>query len=255
MLIELLWDAGQPRQRPWAGGRELGETPVEDGGHVSCGAEVSSTGGNLQVEERVLAGLSRQAEQVCTQRRPGRLVGEPGHELVGSVERRHGLGAEELFGRDVEPVNVALDRLVEPHRRVLKLTQQGGGGDGRVVAGEDLLQGLGRSWGCDGFGPDHSVRVTVADDLEVEVVGVPAAAEHGVELLAGLLPCEQSVHGVGRNPLSAVDRGGVAETGRFADVVGGQLDGAVAAVVPDGQGTFSAEVGDGPPWCCCTAAW
>ena len=62
MLIELLWDTGQPRHRPWAGGRELGETPVEDGGHVSCGAEVSSTGGNLQVEKRVLAGLSRQAE-------------------------------------------------------------------------------------------------------------------------------------------------------------------------------------------------
>ena len=59
MLRELPWDAGQPRHRPWAGGRELGETPVEDGGHVSCGAEVSSSGGNLQVEERVLAGLSR----------------------------------------------------------------------------------------------------------------------------------------------------------------------------------------------------
>jgi hypothetical protein len=117
----------------------------------------------------------------------------------------------------------------------MKLTQQGGGGDGRVVAGEDLLQRLGRSWGCDGFGPDHSVRVTAADDLEVEVVGVPAADEHGVELLAGLLPCEQSVHGVGRNPLGVVDRGGVAETCRFADIVGGKLDGAVAAVVPDGQ--------------------
>ena len=37
---------------------------------------------------------------------------------------------------------------MEPHRRVMKLTQQGGGGDGRVVAGEDLLQGLGRSWGA-----------------------------------------------------------------------------------------------------------
>ena len=48
--MELLWDAGQPGQRTWAGGRELGEMPVEDGGHVSCGAEVSSTGGNLQVE-------------------------------------------------------------------------------------------------------------------------------------------------------------------------------------------------------------
>ena len=30
--------------------------------------------------------------------------------------------------------------------------------------------------------------VAVADDLEVEVVGVPAAGEHGVQLLPGLLP-------------------------------------------------------------------
>jgi hypothetical protein len=101
MLIELLGDAGQPGHRPWAGWRELGESPVEDGGHVSCGAKVSSTGGNLQVEERALAGLSRQAEQVCTQRQPGRLAGEPGHELVGSIERRNGLGSDELFGRDM----------------------------------------------------------------------------------------------------------------------------------------------------------
>ena len=30
--------------------------------------------------------------------------------------------------------------------------------------------------------------VAVADDLEVEVVGVPAAGEHGVQLLPGFLP-------------------------------------------------------------------
>ena len=95
-----------------------------------------------------------------------RPAGEPGHELVGSVERRHGLGAEELFGRDMEPVRVALDRLVEPHRRVMKLTQQGGGGDGRVVAGEDLLQGLGRSWGATVSG-----RITVC--------GSPSLTEGG----------------------------------------------------------------------------
>ena len=35
---------------------------------------------------------------------------------------------------------------------------------------------------------DQGVGVAVADDLEVEVVGVPAAGEHGVQLLAGLLP-------------------------------------------------------------------
>ena len=64
--------------------------------------------------------------------------------------------------------------------------------------------------------------VAVADDLEVEVVGVPAAGEHGVELLAGLLPGEQAVHGVGGDALGAVDGGGVAEAGRGSDVVGGQ---------------------------------
>ena len=32
------------------------------------------------------------------------------------------------------------------------------------------------------------MRVAVADDLEVEVVGAPAAGEHRVQLLPGLLP-------------------------------------------------------------------
>jgi hypothetical protein len=56
-------------------------------------------------------------EQVCTQRRPGRLAGEPGDELVGSVECRHGLGSEERFGHDTEALAVALDGLkVSPGR-------------------------------------------------------------------------------------------------------------------------------------------
>ena len=59
---------------------------------------------------------------------------------------------------------------------------------GAVVAGEDLLQGLGWGAGCDGFGSDEGVRVAVADDLKVEVVGGPSAGEHGVQLLPGLLP-------------------------------------------------------------------
>ena len=42
--------------------------------------------------------------------------------------------------------------------------------------------------GCDGLGSDEAVGVAVADDLEVEVVGVPAAGEHGVQLLPRLLP-------------------------------------------------------------------
>ena len=58
------------------------------------------------------------------------------------------------------------------------------------------------------------MRVAVADDLEVEVVGVPAAGEHGVQLLPGLLPGHQAVHGVGGDALGGVDGGGVAESGR-----------------------------------------
>ena len=57
------------------------------------------------------------------------------------------------------------------------------------------------------------MAVAVADDLEVEVVGVPAAGEHGVELLPGLLPGQQAVHGVGGDALCIVNSGGVTESG------------------------------------------
>ena len=88
--------------------------------------------------------------------------------------------------------------------------------------------------------------VAVADDLEVEVVGVPAAGEHGVELLPGLLPGQQAVHGVGGDALGGMDGGGVAETGRGAYVVERQPDGQLAAGVPDGEVTAPADAGDGP---------
>ena len=109
-----------------------------------------------------------------------------------------------------------------------------------------LLQDLGRGARCDGVGSDQGVGVAVADDLQVEVVGGPSSGEHGVQLLAGLLPGEQAVHGVGGDALGGVDGGGVAETGRRADIVGGQPDRAVAAVMPHSQVTLSADMGDGP---------
>ena len=120
------------------------ETPVEDSGHVAGSTEVSSGGGRHQVAEWMLSGLGREGEQMGTQGWPSRLVGEPGDVLAGLVELRHGLGFEELFGCDVEAVGVALDRLEEPRRWVVELAQHGAGGDGRFVAGEDLLQRLGR---------------------------------------------------------------------------------------------------------------
>src|SRR5687767_10107121 len=44
-----------------------------------------------------------------------------------------------------------------------------------------------------------------------------------------------------------MDGGGVAETGRGANIVGRQPDGEVAAGVPDGEVTAPADAGDGPP--------
>jgi hypothetical protein len=55
------------------------------------------------------------------------------------------------------------------------------------------------------------VRVAVADDLQVEVVGGSSAGEHGVQLLPGLLPREEAVNRVGGHALGGMDGGGVAE--------------------------------------------
>ena len=88
--------------------------------------------------------------------------------------------------------------------------------------------------------------VAVADDLKVEVVDVPAAGEHGIELLPGLLPGQQAVHRVGGDALGRMDRGGIAETGRLAHIVDRQPDGQVAAGVSHGQVTVFADVGNHP---------
>ena len=138
------WNAGEPGQRTWVGRRELWEAPVEDGGHVACGFEVASAGGCQQVAEWVFTGFGREGEQVGSQGWPAGFSGESGNVVVGLVELRDDLGSDELFGCDVEAVGVALDRLEEPGRWVVELAQQGAGGDRRFIAGEDLLQGLGR---------------------------------------------------------------------------------------------------------------
>jgi hypothetical protein len=151
-------------------------------------AEVASGGRSQHVAQWVLSSFGREREQVGPQRRPSRFVGESGDVLVGMVELRHGLGSEELLGCDVEAVGVALDRLEQPGRWVVEVAQHGAGGDRRFISGDDMLQRLGRRARCDGVGSDDGVGVAVANDLQVEVVGVPAAGEHRVQLLPGLLP-------------------------------------------------------------------
>jgi hypothetical protein len=78
------------------------------------------------------------------------------------------------------------------------------------------------------------------------VIGVPAAGEHGVQLLPGFLPGQQAVHRVGGDALGGMDGGGVAESGRGLNVVGGKSDGELAAGVPDREVTALADAGDGP---------
>ena len=128
MIMKRFRNAGKPGQRSRVGGCGVWEAPVQYGGHVSCGVEFSSGGGCLQVEEWVLTGFSRQSEQVCSERRPGRFAGEFGDDLVGlAVEHLNDLGANQLLGRDMEPVGVALDGLEQPGSRVAEFSQQRGG--------------------------------------------------------------------------------------------------------------------------------
>jgi hypothetical protein len=92
----------------------------------------------------VLSGFGCEGEQVGSESWPGGFVGESREVLVGLVELCDRLGSEELLRCDVEGVGVALDRLEEPGRWVVELAQQGAGGDRCFVAGDDLLQRLGR---------------------------------------------------------------------------------------------------------------
>src|SRR4029453_15048606 len=144
MATERFWNAWEPGQRTWVDRCERWEAPVEDGGHVAGSAEVASAGGRCQqVAEWMLLGFGREGEQVCPQGRPGGFSGESREVQIGMVKLRHGLGSDELFGCDVEAVGVALNRLEEPGRWIVELAQHGAGGDGRLIAGDDLLQRLG----------------------------------------------------------------------------------------------------------------
>ena len=54
------------------------------------------------------------------------------------------------------------------------------------------------------------------------------------------------MHRVGGEALGRVDGGGIAETGRLADIVGGESDHEVATGVPHGEPAVVAHCGDGP---------
>ena len=73
----------------------------------------------------MLTRVGRQGEQVCSERRPRRLAGEVGHDLVGpGVERLDDLGANQLLGRHMEPIGVTLNGLEQPSSRLTEFSQQ-----------------------------------------------------------------------------------------------------------------------------------
>ena len=84
-------------------------------------------------------------QQVGAEGGPGRLVGEAGHNLLGGdIQRLHALGSGQFFGGHMEGVDIAGGGVCEPDGRVALVALQGGGGPGRIVAGQDPLEQLGR---------------------------------------------------------------------------------------------------------------
>jgi hypothetical protein len=83
----------------------------------------------------MLSCFGRRGEQVCSEGWPTRLSGESGNVVVGLVELCDALGSDELFGRHVEAVGVALDRAEKPDRWVIKFAQRGAGRRRRFIAG------------------------------------------------------------------------------------------------------------------------
>ena len=202
----------------------------------------------MQRGEGVGAGGGEQ-DEVGAQGGPGGVVGEAGDDPVGAgLERGDGGGAEVVFGGDVEGVEVAGGRrrragaVGSACSRAVVVAETGASSRARMRSRRSVAVG-GRTLS----GSDDVVRVAVADDLEVDVVGGGAAGEHRVELLAGLVAGGQAVAGVGGDALGAVDGGGVAELGGRGDVVGGQGDASAGAGVLDRAGDPSwRDVVDGP---------
>jgi hypothetical protein len=61
----------------------------------------------MEVEEWVFTGFGRQREQVCSEGWPRRLAGEFRDSVAGlAIEYLNNLGANQLLGRDMEPVGV-----------------------------------------------------------------------------------------------------------------------------------------------------
>jgi hypothetical protein len=108
-----------------AGGNGFWEAPVQDGGHVLSRAEIPPKCGFIEVDERVEASLCAQRNEVGSQGRPGRCVGDVGYDLLGpGVERIHNCRSDDLLRGGLQAIGVALDCIMQLGRRFPKSAEQ-----------------------------------------------------------------------------------------------------------------------------------
>jgi hypothetical protein len=107
------------------GGSRFWEAPVQDGSHIFSRAEIPPECGFIEVNERMFAGLCGQSDEVGSQGRPPRFVGDVRYDLLGSaIERLHNCGPDDLLSGGVQAIGVALDRITQPGRWVAKSAEE-----------------------------------------------------------------------------------------------------------------------------------
>lgn len=150
-----------------------------------------------------------------------------------------------MFSGHTERVDVAVDGRLQLGRRISLYPTQAGRRQSCLVPSQHRLQYLSRSGRHGRLQPHDAVGIAVADDLDVGVVGEPAAGHHRVQLLAAFRPGEHSVRSVDRRALRTVDRGRVVELDVGPDVLGGQGD-LEAARVRHSQAQVASHTGHRP---------
>ncbi len=146
-----------------------------------------------------------------------------------------------MLGGRAEGVGVPVGGSLQPAGRVGQVPDRAGGRDLRAVAGQDPGQDVHRGRRQQRLPGDHGVRVAVAGDDQVQVVGTPAAGQRDVQQLTVFGAGGHGVGDVGGDALGAVHGGRVAEADVLADVgrrqmhgpAGAQVDHVQAAVGPD----------------------
>ena len=215
---ELARNAGQPRQRPGMVNRR--ESAFEDGRRVVSAFEFPHPNGCREEAFGILA-VGVEEQKPGAERGPSRLVGEPGCEVFSyCVESGGELRAGMIGGGGLKRVDVAGGSIAEPNGRVVQVPGATGGRRRSAVASQDRFESVDRGLGMDQFGTDGSVGIAVTDRHQIEMVGLPAAGRHRVQLLSGLVARDESVHDVGGDALGGVDGGGVAEFDVVGDEVG-----------------------------------